>query len=616
MYGHLQRFSLLLVSILSVVLMIFQNPLAFAAKEKEPLSEACEALLKTIPHADLLYDWNRKNIPQVQQWLKQINLAFSKSTPFTDEQLQGLLNRITHQFDDEMQLRHLLDPKFTGEHSVQIKPGQMGEWEQPIYDWLNSILQKPEQTREQIIERQKQYQKRGPLNPIQKYRYQKIVNEVAEFETQIGQKVTTDNELQYAALEGYLHNRLIESLQMYRNAKIPASVSILDLKHKLQLIDARSHSSTRFGDISGLTAKVAGLNEPEVFAEIDYYFSLAQDESSYYEHGDIIRARFLSWYFGQNHSFQDSLHAFILKEVREMFEVHSSGGLGPHYVGEASSYSIGDSVGIQAAELGLKAMKENLESIDWDQAKVSLLGTWQTTTIPRLFGLPIDGENEREYKHYLYMFAVEFKDTMQHRHFVVQVEPKMIEGSESLPLGVATYKNLIGLDIKEIRETLLPPRAQDGFQTQPIDLAEPLVELKSAEGTAFFRIIPTQIIFKRLPLTKEQALKPRSDLTISHLVADAIQGGPSQGEYAKLQFFHNGRQLSPDDLFLYLAEETPSQQTFINKVKVGPLTYLYYYLERNLLNNTYTLSVSQHVGIGSFKIKTKHWIGTYQPPRH
>ncbi len=616
MYGYLQRFCLLFLSILSVVLMFFQIPVASAATEKKPLSAECEALLKEIPNSDLIYDWNKSAIPQLQQWLEQINSSFSTVTPFTAEQLKGLLVRISHRHEEQMHLRHLLDPTFEDDHYAQIKKGEMGEWEQPIYDWLNSILQKPEETREQIEERQKQHEKRGPLNPVQEHRFKKLVKEVAELEAEIGQKVTTDDELKYAALENHLANYRLYAVRSYRDAKISSSVSILDLKNKLQAINSSAHSSDRFGDIDGLTAKVAAANNSEIFQEIEFYFSLVQSGQFNYDRAEIVRARFVNWYYGKNHSFQETVNDLILSEVKKMFEIHSTGGLNPHYIGDALLYSIGQSVGQQAEELGTEKMTANLESIDWNASTVSFLGSWETSSIPRLIGFPIPFEKEAEHKQYVYMYGVEFKDSLQHRRFTVQVIPKMTEGNEALPLQAASYRVLAGLEIKEIRETLLAPREQDGFPTQPVNLAEPLVELKSSSGTNIFRVMPTQLLFSRLPLTREEAQQKKSDLDIAHLVRDAMLGAEIEGEFAKIRFYHMNRQLFPDDTFFRLIIDSPGSQTFATtRISIGKLTSVRFFLERNTLSHTYNLTAIRESGIGPFKIQTGYWTGTYLPPR-
>ncbi len=616
MYGFLQRFCLSLLSNLSVMLVIFQISSASAVIEKKPLSEACEALLKEIPNSDLIYDWNKHDIALFQQWLEQINSSLSTVTPFSAEQLKGLLVRISHSHQEQMQLRQLLDPTFEGEHTVLIQKGHLGEWEQPIYDWLNSILQKPVETRAQIKERQKQYEKRGPLNPIQTHRYEKLVKEVAELEAEIGQKVTTEDELKYAALENHLTQYRLSTVRSYRDAKISSAISILDLKNKLRAIDSGAHSSDRFRDIDGLTAQVAAANNPEIFAEIDFYFSLVQSEKFNYERAQIVRVRFASWYNGKNQSFQDSVNELILNEVQKMFEIHSTGGLNPHYMGPALLYSIGQTVGQQTEELGLEAMTVNLESIDWNTSQVSFLGSWETSTIPRLIGFPIPFEKEQEHKQYVYMYGVEFKDSLQHRRFTVQVVPKMLEENEALPLPAASYRVLEGLKINEIRETLLAPREQDGFQTQPVDLAEPLVELTESSGPNIFRVLPTQLLFSRLPLTREEAQKKKSNLAIAHLVRDAMLGADTNGEYAKVRFYNMNRQLFPDDTFFRLLIDAPASQTFATPfIEIGKLTQVRFFLERNTLNNTYNLTAIREFGFGPFKIKTGYWTGTYQPPR-
>lgn len=615
MYRRLNHIYLLLLSILSVLVVIFQNPLAAAAMEKEPLTAECEALLKDIPHSDLIYDWNKKDIPQLEQWLKHLNSAFSGVIPFTDQQIRDLLIRISHLHEEQMQLRHLLDHKFITEQSVQILPGQMGEWEQPIYEWLQSILKQPEQTRQQIEDRQKQHEPRGPLNPIQQHRYKKLIQDVATLEAKLGQKIMTDEELEYGALEDYFAQRIVESLERYLDAKISSDISILELKQKFITLNSISHSMDRFGDIDGLTAKVAAMNNPEIFAEIDFYVSLVQSENFTSDRGEMMQLRFLSWYHGENPSFQQSLHDLILQEVKKLFEIHSTHGLNPHYIGNALLYSIGETLGKETRDRGMEVMQTNLESIDWNQATTTFLGSWETSTIPRLLGLPLDFEKDKEYKRYLYMYGVEFKDSHQIRRYTVQVEPHMAEDHKALPIEAASYRTLIGLSIKEIRETLLTPRAQDGFPTVPVDLMEPLVELTESNGRNIFRVLPTQILFSHLPLPPEEAKQKISDHNLTHRVADAMTGGPDKGEYVKLRFFHMNKQLIPEDLFLHLVMHSSNIQAFAASVKEGPLSHLLFFLERNLLNDNYTLSVRRDVGVGRFKFATAIWEGKYQPPR-
>lgn len=586
--------------------------LAFAATGSQSVD--CATLLRKIPNADLLSEYTVEERRKVWSWLQKLNNSMPSQLRLTSNQLDHVFAIISYDHDEEMQLRHLLSPVFADQQIIKIAPGQLGEWEEPIHSWLTLLLNKELPTREQIEENKKKYyyNTRNPLNPIQKHRYELLRKEVAQIEDELGQKIFSNADTLYYAQDESLASYFRKSAALYRGLKIPENVSILELKDKLKTLNKSLSSGDRFGGVDFLIVQLISFNSKAIFEEIEYYVDLATENKNF-ERSKLIHARISSWFDGRNESFQDTIKNHLANEVIKFFEIHSKGGLGPHYIGDALTYSIGQSIGNEFRTKGAQVMQNNLGSIDLDKIKVSYLGAWLTAHTPRLFGKKV-GEPVAQGS---YIYAVEFTDSFQHRHFAVQVSAKFTESNQDLDLLNATYKTLTKLDIREIRETLLSPRLQDGFKTSPLDLIEPLVELTEESGVSPLKTYPTQILIEHLPLTKkesERGLEDHSNLAIASAVADQLSGAPS-GAYISIRLFRDHQQIVPDKLYLDLVEETPYKQVFQLNTKVSWLNDLNIKIERTVVSNTYRVTLNMSSGLGRFRMNAADWHGVFKPPK-
>jgi hypothetical protein len=578
--------------------------LGISAQAAPKAANSCTAAVLGVAFPDLLPDWRAKDVAEYRSLLEKINSKLPLDMRFSYLELNNILSKIAHgSSDDSLQLRSFVkEGEYSADPFLDIEKG-LGEWTTPTHDWLKEILARPALTREQIEADRNSYAKPRSLNPIERHRAAATRKAVEAVEKQVGQKLFTTEEIDWAARTSYNTSYLLDNLAVYSKTLTPTSANVLLLKEKLNIVNRATHEGSRIGGTEILAAKLAVLNDKEIMEELDFYFDLAK-QNKLSSRGDIVRARLLSWFEGKV-SFQETLEKMMIEEVKSALEFYAGGG-NPHYIGALSHYSLLTQMGTLRKEDGVEVTEKLVESIDWQEAKAELLGTVHMN----LYQNPNTNE--------IAVFGVELKDSRMYRHFALETLPKFEgPGSGNSTVANANYRNLVSLEVRNIRETLVKARTQDAFPVEPADLREPLVTLSGSEGPSPFKVEPTELLIGRFALTQsEKEAQSREEMIEStmRVLGESLVGAP-RGEYASIKLFNQDRQIVPGSVYLNLISSDSRQQVYTTELKVNRFARLSLTLARNLVSNSVTLKSKVIVGGQTLNIKSKEWTGSYKPAR-